>query len=454
MKILISFSLLILSVLVYPQRIEFEFDYSQFGYDSSSNYIEFYYSFKQNSLTLVETDSVKYIDGILNITITDSASNEVIVDKDWSIHNEIIDESHLNSELMGVLGFVLEEGTYKCELTGSDTQKPGSKKLISEYLIVHPFLKLQSSISDIQLSSRILQESQNESSIFYKNTFEVTPVPTAIFGENTPVLFYYTELYNLAEGDKGGDFRLDQMVFNSRGDLVNQSHRMIGKDIDSRVEVGKIMVYKLPTDTYTLMLNLIDSVANYGVASSKKFFVYNPSVAVTDTFYQKTTSSLGTAFGVMSEEELDDLFAKSKYLATSNEINQYQKLTNEEGKRQFLNNFWEARDDNTPDARNSFYLLYLKRIDESNKKFTAMGRPGWKTDRGRVYLLYGEPNEIERYPNQIETRPYEIWNYHDIEGGVQFIFADITGFSDYQLVHSTKRGELRDDNWSRRIIVR
>ncbi|MHA1988555.1 MAG: hypothetical protein ACW98D_18135, partial [Promethearchaeota archaeon] len=71
-----------------------------------------------------------------------------------------------------------------------------------------------------------------------------------------------------------------------------------------------------------------------------------------------------------------------------------------------------------------------------------------------VHIMYGEPTEIERYPNQIESRPYEIWSYDSLEGGVVFIFADLTGFSDYQLVHSTKRGELRDDNWQRRIVVR
>ncbi len=83
-----------------------------------------------------------------------------------------------------------------------------------------------------------------------------------------------------------------------------------------------------------------------------------------------------------------------------------------------------------------------------------MGKEGWKTDRGRVYIMYGEPNEIERYPNQTQTRPYEIWSYYDLEGGVRFVFGDITGFADYQLLHSTKRGELRDQYWERRISVR
>jgi len=289
--------------------------------------------------------------------------------------------------------------------------------------------------------------------VFYKNSYEIMPMPTAIFGEGQPVLFYYTELYNLLSDDAAGDIKIEQIVFNSRGASVSISSKKINRKIDSRVEVGKVLVHKMPTDTYTLVLNVIDSVANYGVSSRKKFFVYNPSVVSVDTFFQQTTSTLGTMFGAMSDEELDDLFSKSRYLATPNETNQYLKMSNEEGKREFLHQFWETRDNNPNDYRNEFFLSYLKRIDESNLRYHALGRDGWETDRGRVYLMYGEPNEIERYPNETETRPYEIWNYHELEGGVYFIFADITGFSDYQLVHSTKRGELRDDNWQRRIVV-
>jgi hypothetical protein len=96
-------------------------------------------------------------------------------------------------------------------------------------------------------------------------------------------------------------------------------------------------------------------------------------------------------------------------------------------------------------------MEYLKRVEYSNQHFKALGKKGWRTDRGRVFLKYGEPSEIERFPNQIDTKPYEIWYYNEIEGGVIFIFADLTNFSDYQLIHSTSRGELRDDNWQRRI---
>jgi GWxTD domain-containing protein len=247
--------------------------------------------------------------------------------------------------------------------------------------------------------------------------------------------------------------RIDELVINSRGQLVSSKSKKINKSVDSRVEVGKLNVYKFPTDTYTLVINLIDSVANYGVLSSKKFFVYNPSVAPVDTLQLTTSPVLSTTFGSMSEEELDDLFAKSVYIASEAEKDRYEALSTVEAKREFMYTFWRARDENPSDDRNQYYQDYLKRIAESNAKFTAAKKDGWKTDRGRVYLIYGPPSEIERYPNQIETKPYEIWRYESLEGGVSFVFGDVSGYNDYQLLHSTKRGELRDDNWQRRIAV-
>ncbi len=443
-----------LSGLVFPQdKFDFEFDYAQFGYDSTSNYVEFYYSFNQLSLTINHSDTIDYTEGILHITIEDTSTGESPVDQDWLISHIIKDSLNLNKSLVGVIGFILNGGIYKCDIIGKDAIDPAKQRSITEILEVKPFYQLGIAMGDIQLASNIVQGSENTSSIFYKNTFEIMPIPTSTFGENQPVLFYYTELYNVKSKDDG-KLRIDEHVFNSRGQVVNQKSKLIGRSLDSRVEVGTVMTYKLPTDTYTLVLSLIDSAANYGISSSKKFFVYNPSVEYVDTFKTQRSNLVVGMFGVMSEEELDDFFAKSRYIASDPEIEKYENLTAENAKRKYLSNFWKARDEDPSDDMNHYLKDYIRRIKESNLKYKALSKEGWKTDRGRVYLIYGQPNDIDRYPNQTETRPYEIWNYYDIEGGVQFVFGDITGFSDYLLLHSTKRGELRDDGWQRRIVVR
>jgi len=451
------FSLLLLaSVFAHAQnKLDFEFDYAQFSYDSTSNFVEFYYSFNQASLKPEEQNSHKNLEGILKIFIQDSVKGDTIVYNQWLMKHEITDTSKIGDQaLVGTLGFILPKGNLVCEVSGTDLHDKLKSRTITEHIDVIPLINNNIGISDIQLAANMIQGSENTESIFYKNTFEVMPIPNLVFGKFNPVLFFYSELYNLKSPDiKSPELKLKEMIYNSRGRVMKEKSKTITRNTDSRVEVGSFILTNYPTDSYTIALALIDSAGNQATTSSKKFFVYNPDVQVVDTFETSTSPSISSMFGALSEEELDDLFQKSKYIATSAEIEKYEKLNNMEGKRSFMNDFWKIRDTNPATPENEFFKDYLKRIEIANQRYSAMGRTGWKTDRGRVYLLYGEPTEVERYPNQLESRPYEIWQYNEIEGGVYFVFADLTGFSDYMLVHSTKRGEMRDDNWSRRINV-
>ncbi|MDP2362465.1 MAG: GWxTD domain-containing protein [Ignavibacteria bacterium] len=453
-KTIIIFFILSISNIA-QSNFDFEFDYAQFSYDSASNYVEFYYSFNQASFKIGSEDSSNNLEGLLKISIKDLQSGDTIVFNQWKVNYEIDTSEIHNQVLVGTLGFVIPAGTFSCEIQGSDIHNPEMFRVIKEQIKVNPHRLGSLSISDIQLASKMVQGSENTRSVFYKNTYEVVPIPNVVFGKSQPALFFYTEIYNLlSQSLKSEQIKMSQMIYNSRGKLVKEKSKYLSRNSNTRVEVGSYILSNYPTDSYTLVIALIDSIANEGVSTAKKFFVYNPDVPVTDTFEVATTSVLSSTFGSMSEDELDDLFGKSKYLAVKTEIDKYEKLSNLEGKQVFMFEFWKARDENSATTENEYLRKYLQRLDLCNEKYTSMGKQGWKTDRGRVYLLYGEPTEIERYPNQLETRPYEIWHYTEIEGGVIFIFADITGFSDYQLVTSTKRGELRDDNWQRRITIR
>ena len=453
MKFLLSFFLFLSSPFITSaqQKIEFDFDYAQFAYDTSSNYVEFYYSFGQRGLAQVKNDSVTLLEGILDIEITNTSTHELIVDREWKINHEIKDTLDMNKSLVGILNFIIPAGKYICEISGRNSKDSTISRNYKEAITVEPFIDSSFAVSNIQFASKILQDSPNKNSVFYKNSFEIIPLPTSILGENQPVLFHYFELYNLQNINAGFPLKLNVSVLDSRRNVHFQKSKEISRATDSRVEVGTVLVNKYPTDTYTIIVSLFDSLKNYSVSSAKKFYVLNPSVEVNDSVYGEITDVFATQFGAMSEEELDDLFDKSKYIAAAGEIDQYNSLNGKEGKQKFILQFWNQRDTEPSTPQNEFFMEYLKRVEYSNQHFKALGKKGWRTDRGRVFLKYGEPSEIERYPNQIDTKPYEIWYYNEIEGGVIFIFGDLTNFSDYQLIHSTARGELRDDNWQRRI---
>ncbi len=429
----------------------FDFDYAQFAYDSSSNYLEVYYSFNQAALTPEKKDTANFVEGVLKITLADTSTGKTVIDKQWLMKYPVLDSNqNKDKNLVGLLTFVLPKGIYKGTVSVVDQVNSKNKKTISDIIKVAPFEEDKVALSDIQLASRILQNSPNKSSIFYKNTFEVTPIPTLVFGENIPVVFFYFEVYE-SRGIINDPLKLEYLVTNSRGRVVYQKIRDLAGGIPSRVEVGTLPIHKYPTDTYSMKVTLIDSSQSIGMASTKRFFVFNPSIKVTDTSGIQQSSVLSSVFGIMSNEECDDLFAKSKYISTSAETSQYAKLDSVQGKREFLYQFWKRRDAQEGTKPNGFFQEYMKRVQESNQKFGSFKRQGWKTDRGRIFITYGEPSEIDRYPNEIDTKPYEVWHYNDLQGGVIFVFADITGFSDYQLINSTARGELRDDNWMQRV---
>ena len=74
---------------------------------------------------------------------------------------------------------------------------------------------------------------------------------------------------------------------------------------------------------------------------------------------------------------------------------------------------------------------YFRRINYANRNYTAFGQPGWITDRGRILIKFGFPDDVERHPFEMGSQPYEIWRYYALRK--TFVFIDPTGFGDYRL---------------------
>ncbi|NIA22828.1 MAG: GWxTD domain-containing protein [Proteobacteria bacterium] len=119
------------------------------------------------------------------------------------------------------------------------------------------------------------------------------------------------------------------------------------------------------------------------------------------------------------------------YISTPSEI---RKLKNApESKRDSLwSVFWKKRDPVPTTEKNEAEIEYFKRVEYANKKFTSY-KPGWKTDRGMIYIKYGPPDDIESFPYNIDSEPYEIWYYSELHK--RFVFVDKYGWGDYQLVY-------------------
>ena len=100
----------------------------------------------------------------------------------------------------------------------------------------------------------------------------------------------------------------------------------------------------------------------------------------------------------------------------------------------WFNNYWKQRDP-TPDTKeNELKEEFYKRVSYSNTNFSVhtIEKDGWETDRGKIFIKYGKPGNIERRSKDPNSPAYEIWYYNKIER--RFVFEDRSGVGDYVLI--------------------
>ncbi len=134
------------------------------------------------------------------------------------------------------------------------------------------------------------------------------------------------------------------------------------------------------------------------------------------------------------------------YIITDEERKAFMSLSNDEEREAFIENFWLRRNPNPDSPENEFREEHYRRIAYANEHYAA-GKPGWKTDRGRIYIMWGPPDSIDAHPSggmydrpmeegggQTSTFPFEVWHYRYLEGigeSIDLEFVDTCQCGDY-----------------------
>lgn len=442
------------SITQNSNKIQFDVDMAQFKLDADNICLEVYYSIRQSDLAFVKKDENSYSAEAL-VTLKIYHKDSVWINQAWRVPSHITDSTQIDkaNNILDLMRFQLKSGDYQLVAHVQDLADLTKRDSAIVNIELSGISNSKIALSDIELASSINKSQKDPGNVFYKNTLQVIPNPSLMFGEGLPMLYYYVEAYNLDSGQISDKYKTNCYVSNTKGDTLNKmlSRQLSKKKIgDQSVEVGAINIASLHSGTYYLHFSILDERERLLDTVSKKFYVYNPSLAVEKLAIIQSDGLLAISpFATMSEKELDRESDYIKYIIPKEGADFYENLTTGDAKRKFLLAFWQRRDPSTGTIFNEFRQDYLKKVRAANEKFKALGREGWHTDRGRVYLLYGPPNNVVYFRNTPTTKPYEIWTYYNIagEGVVEFIFADITGFRDYRLLHSNKIGEVKKENW-------
>ena len=419
-------------------------DYARFRNDEQSGYLEIYYGFHPHLLTHQWSEG-KYRAGVhLWTRVRDDKTEAFAVNERVLLPVEITDTTDVSLRFPFITqaGYVLPLGDYTLEVVAVDSLNPSRRDSVSLVINIDAYTG-EVACSDLELCSKIVSSSKKDDP-FFKNSLEVVPNSTIIFGSTAyPVVFHYLELYNLNPQET---YIVKTLIADSEGRIVKESSKTIKYGVGNAVEVGTTNMTSIKSGKCHFRLLLFNQSAEEVARTEKVFFVYNPHLVAPQ---EAALTFQADVLEGLSEKELDMEFSQAPYIATDEEKKMYKQLDTETGKREFLAKFWtsvlKGRLGHPPIRR----VDYLRMVEMANEGYSRMGRAGWKTDQGRVYILYGKPDEIERHPHVSESKPHEIWRYYGIEGGAEFVFIDRFGFGDYQLVHSTKRGELRDGGWER-----
>lgn len=148
---------------------------------------------------------------------------------------------------------------------------------------------------------------------------------------------------------------------------------------------------------------------------------------------------LGTAEGLpISEGELDERVSRLRYVATQSEIDYIEDGGTFRERQKRYAEFWDAHDPSPGTPLNEAMVEYFRRIDYANKNFRSYAE-GWLTDMGRIYIVYGPADRVDRDPFPSDGKPREVWEYYGRH--MSLLFIDQTGFGDYRLMTSVPLSE-------------
>ncbi len=359
--------------------------------------------------------------------------DDYVADYDISINvygkNDILEESFSQTRQVRVLSderaksrfdyrtnqvsFDLDEGKYEVKLVLSD---PNSASVLERDFKVK--LKRQHEktprLSDIQLV-QAANPTSDDTSKFDKGGYTLIPSVSHRYGANDALkLLFYFEVYQ-------GRSDEDSIAIETK--LRHETKGMLYRDtLTSKITNGVLRQFReismdnLRPGEFRLDVTLkgrrdktLDSQAKYFelIWSEQSLLMYD---------YESIVSQLSL---ISLPGEIQTLKSQETY----------------DDRLKAFNDFWDSRDPTPGTRENENKNEFYHRIHVANQMFAYLRTPGWKTDRGRVYIVYGEPDQVEDYPFELNQYPHQEWHYYRDARYRKFVFIDETGDGDFRLIY-------------------
>lgn len=415
-------------------NLQFYVDHAAFRGKEGKTFEEFY--------LMVMADQIKYAadgerqSGAIKIDFELLNENrETVIKKDWT--TEVArpkDTTGLRTKVVYDQWQTgdLKPGVYSADVSLKDVN--GSNSASASFIVSIPQFQADSlQASQIEFVSGIEKAGGNKT--FLKGNSSVIPNPSRRFGILNPVLYLYYELYN-APSVGSGTLNVTYTIKSQDGKTVKTyPSMMVKKSKDPAAVINGVNVSAIPTGIYKFQVTASDSATGQEVTFGRNFEVIQMDYA-----RQKPP---------ISPEDAEIAGRILKYIATPEQYKIYEGL-NLTGKAQFLVQYWKRLDPTPETDANELLEKIQQRYNYANQNFGWGRQEGWASDRGRILIKYGFPDDIERHVYESDSVPYEIWSYNK-EKSYIFVFADERSDGHYKLIHSTRENEVHNESWMEQL---
>jgi len=360
-----------------------------------------------------------YVGGYsVTVLIRDTENNRLLRDEMWERKVELLTFERTNNPAYYDLSqrtFTLEPGTYLLEVLYEDKESQKEYRLSRSVTVVKFDANLPG-ISDIMLVRNV------ESKGLRKQISPQIDPNVAALESGFEVFF---EVYN---------------PWKLGGVLIDYSIRRRGREVYAKQEMQTV---KQGTNSYLANISTAGlGIGSYTITVTVRRSDDSSAAGVLAKTERQFIIEWLTSGAPIAIADLDEAIDQLRYYASSSDLSFIKAPDDPDERRKRFEEFWERRNPTPGSKTNPVMVEYYNRVAYANQNFGHF-ITGWKTDRGMTYIIYGPPDYIDRHPLDVESRPYEIWEYYDISR--RFIFVDETGFGDYRLLYPTwdERTRLR-----------
>jgi GWxTD domain-containing protein len=443
--------LAVLAADAYGGQPVVQLDLKRFDNPGGQPYVEIHLYADSRSLAVAQLPDSTF-QCSMQVHVSVSRDSSLIYTDRYNLKSPAAADKNAVPDLLDIQRIALDNGSYRATLTFSDNNGAGGESLSLKQDFAVDFPQDHIGMSDIELLASALPSSAKTR--FSRNGLDMVPLASGFYPPEADRLTFYAEVYrSSAAMDTAASYMLRYRILGNESKKPSGNLGGIRKVRAGDVSplLATLSIADLPSGNFQLVVEAVDQ-ENRVLASRSQFFQRAHSIVLSEVPDDVSVIPIEGTFveAVTDTSQLKEYIRCVRPISSVNEqlaAESQLKLCDRRSMQQFVLYFWMKR--NRPDPE-SEWLAYKERVDAVNSSFRTFNRKGYETDRGRVYLQYGSPNERETSYNEPGNYPYEIWQYYRVNDQSNRIFVFMShnmAANDFTLIHSDVTGEINQPRW-------